>query len=97
MIANQFPGGHSEREPPDPISNSEVKTLSADASVGSPHVKVGHCQDFIPNPSVLRNWGVFYCHVVTYLNLGHLTIFLDIIGSVRVPYEQFNDCLTEIP
>ncbi len=27
-------GGHSEWEPPDPFSNSEVKTLCADASVG---------------------------------------------------------------
>ena len=33
-------------EPPDPISNSEVKHLSADDSVGSPHVKVGHRQGF---------------------------------------------------
>ena len=40
-----FPGGNSEREPPDPISNSEVKTFSADGSVGSPHVRVGHHQD----------------------------------------------------
>jgi hypothetical protein len=29
-------GGNSERVPPDPISNSEVKTLSADDSVGFP-------------------------------------------------------------
>jgi hypothetical protein len=29
-----LPGGHSEREPPDPIPNSEVKTLSADGSAG---------------------------------------------------------------
>ena len=42
-----FPGGNSEWEPPDPISNSEVKTLSADGSVGSPHVRVGHRQDSI--------------------------------------------------
>jgi hypothetical protein len=28
-----FPGGNSEWEPPDPISNSEVKTLCADDSV----------------------------------------------------------------
>jgi hypothetical protein len=35
-------------EPPDPISNSEVKHSCADDSVGFPHVKVGHCQDFIP-------------------------------------------------
>ena len=39
-----LPGGNSEWEPPDPISNSEVKTLSADGSVGSPHVRVGHRQ-----------------------------------------------------
>src|SRR5918995_5166365 len=32
-ISNSLPGGHSEREPPDPIPNSEVKTLSADGSV----------------------------------------------------------------
>ena len=30
--------------PPDPISNSEVKQLSADGSVGPPHVRVGHRQ-----------------------------------------------------
>ena len=41
-----LPGGNSKQEPPDPISNSEVKMLSADDSVGSPHVKVGHCQAF---------------------------------------------------
>ena len=46
----ELPGGHSEREPPDPFPNSEVKTLSADDSVGSPHAKVGHCQAFIPKP-----------------------------------------------
>ncbi len=43
-------GGHSKWEPPDPISNSEVKLLSADDSVGSPHVKVGHCQALITKP-----------------------------------------------
>ena len=37
-------GGNSEQEPPDPISNSEVKLLSADGSVGPPHVRVGHRQ-----------------------------------------------------
>ena len=29
-----LPGGHSEWEPPDPIPNSVVKTLSADDSMG---------------------------------------------------------------
>ena len=31
-------------EPPDPISNSEVKRVIADGSVGPPHVRVGQCQ-----------------------------------------------------
>ena len=31
-------------EPPESISNSEVKRVIADDSVGSPHVKVGHHQ-----------------------------------------------------
>ena len=35
---------NSEREPPDSIPNSAVKPLSADGSVGSPHVRVGHRQ-----------------------------------------------------
>jgi hypothetical protein len=39
-----LPGGHSEREPPDPIPNSEVKTLCADGSVPLGHARVGHCQ-----------------------------------------------------
>ena len=51
---------HSELEPPDPISNSEVKRLSADGSVGSPHVRVGHRQAFIrKRPSASRR-GVFF-------------------------------------
>ena len=31
----EFPGGYSEWEPPDPFSNSEVKTLRADDSVAA--------------------------------------------------------------
>jgi hypothetical protein len=37
-------GDHSEREPPDPIPNSEVKPLSADDSVAGCHAKVGNRQ-----------------------------------------------------
>ncbi len=43
-VMTGLPGDHSKREPPDPIPNSEVKTLRADDSMGSPHVKVGHRQ-----------------------------------------------------
>ena len=42
--SNSLPGGHSEREPPDPIPNSEVKTPCADGSVAASHARVGHCQ-----------------------------------------------------
>ena len=41
--ATELPDDNSEREPPDSIPNSEVKLLSADGSVGFPHVRVGHC------------------------------------------------------
>ena len=30
---HQFPGGYSKRETPDPIPNSEAKTLCADGTV----------------------------------------------------------------
>ncbi len=46
FFQTSLPGGISKWEPPDPIPNSEVKLLSADDSVGFPHVKVGHCQAF---------------------------------------------------
>ena len=59
-LRTDLPGGHSKWEPPDPIPNSEVKLLSADDSVGFPHVKVGHCQALIPNPD-LSEIGVFLC------------------------------------
>jgi hypothetical protein len=51
---------HSELEPPDPIPNSEVKRLSADGSVGFPHVRVGHRQALNPNPLQTAAEG-FFC------------------------------------
>ena len=55
-----LPGNISEREPPDPISNSEVKTFSADDSVGFPHVKVGHCQALILKKAHPLGWAFFF-------------------------------------
>jgi hypothetical protein len=52
-------GDHSEREPPDPIPNSEVKPFSADDSVAVCHVKVGNRQAPYPNPRPKR-LGFFY-------------------------------------
>ena len=49
---------NSKREPPDPIPNSEVKPLSADGSVGSPHVRVGHRQaSLCEKPRILEERG----------------------------------------
>ncbi len=56
-----LPGDISEWEPPDPFSNSEVKTLSADGSVGSPHVRVGHRQAFILKEAVPERERLFLC------------------------------------
>ena len=55
-----LPGGNGERVPPDPIPNSEVKLLSADDSVRSPHVKVGHRQALIQSPVFERVRGFSY-------------------------------------
>jgi hypothetical protein len=60
-----LPGGNSEREPPDPISNSEVKTLSADGSVGSPHVRVGHRQA-LDSKSRYRKVAAFFVSAIVW-------------------------------
>ncbi len=52
-------GDHSEREPPDPIPNSEVKPLSADDSVALCHVKVGNCQALNLKTQVILTWVFF--------------------------------------
>src|SRR5580658_3377052 len=59
-FATGLPGGHSEWEPPDPFSNSEVKTLRADASVDFVDVKVGHCQALNTKPPTGNRRGLFY-------------------------------------
>ena len=53
-------GEHSEREPPDPIPNSEVKPLCADDSVAGCHVKVGHRQALILKSSIFYKIGLFF-------------------------------------
>ena len=60
MHLTSLPGGNSKLEPPDSISNSEVKLLSADGSVGSPHVRVGHRQALIRKPRIRKGAGFFY-------------------------------------
>ena len=47
-------------EPPESISNSEVKRVIADDSVGLPHVKVGHHQVINTKPDQFSD-RVFLC------------------------------------
>ena len=54
-LSAELPDDNSEREPPDSIPNSEVKPLSADGSVGLPHVRVGHCQASKSKGLILRD------------------------------------------
>ena len=54
-----LPDGHSESEPPESISNSEVKGLCADGSVGAPHARVGHRQALIRTTG--PKWAGFFC------------------------------------
>ena len=63
---NQFPGDHRDIEPPESISNSEVKSVIADGSVGFPHVRVGHHQVIILKKPI-HNWmGFFYGRVTRF-------------------------------
>ncbi len=60
-----FPGDNRDVEPPESISNSEVKSVIADDSVGFPHVKVGHHQVITPKARAAM-FGLFLCLKLTY-------------------------------
>ena len=68
--APSFPGGYSEREPPDPISNSEVKTFCADGSVSVGHVRVGRCQGLKPRSPVRVERAGLLSFLASYRNAG---------------------------
>ena len=50
-----LPDDHGELVPPESISNSEVKRLSADGSVGFPHVRVGRRQALLTSPASIHS------------------------------------------
>ena len=78
VVAKELPDDHSECEPPDPISNSEVKVLSADGSVGSPHVRVGHCQASKRRkiPALARARGFFLSRKNAFVNVDFCAVVL---------------------
>ena len=59
-IPTELLDDHRALEPPDPIPNSVVKRRIADGSVVLHHVRVGHRQAPIRNPSFERGWGFFF-------------------------------------
>ena len=62
--SQELPDDISECEPPDSIPNSEVKPLSADGSVGLPHVRVGHCQAYyLKTLEQIMSEGFFYLQI----------------------------------
>jgi hypothetical protein len=88
-----LPGSNSELEPPDPIPNSEVKQLSADDSVGLPHVKVGHCQASNTKPLPDSGRGFFFVisdyfckHRVSRIRLfGMIAVFKLSLLDIEIP------------
>ncbi len=66
-----MPDDNSGLEPPDPISNSEVKRTNANGSAGSPCVRVGNRQAFIFKPALC---GLFFVYNSGYVNFGNFMI-----------------------
>ena len=64
LIRTSLLGDHSEREPPDPIPNSEVKPFSADDSVAVCHAKVGNRQALRTQPKLINSLGFFFAKKV---------------------------------
>ena len=73
IIDNQFfqilflSGDNSDTAPPDSISNSEVKRISGDGSVGFPHARVAHRQASIhlfgEQTARIIRYGFFVCAI----------------------------------
>ena len=55
-----MPDDNSNLEPPDPISNSEVKRVNANGSAGSPCVRVGNRQAFFSKKASSFTRGLFF-------------------------------------
>ena len=60
LTHTELPDEHRALEPPDSISNSEVKRRIADGSLGFPHARVGHCQALNTKPSALCAGGFLF-------------------------------------
>ena len=85
VLEISFPDDNRELEPPDSISNSEVKRLIADGSVGLPHVRVGHRQDLIQKASS-ESLGLFLQMRVAHQDLGSTFSFAWIFSLPNAPF-----------
>jgi hypothetical protein len=73
-------GDNSDTAPPDPIPNSEVKRISGDGSVGSPHVRVAHRQTPILSKETKKRLSArvaFFCAILLVSEFSKLVMNMD--------------------
>ena len=73
-----MPDGNSDVVPPESIPNSEVKRVSGDGSVGSPHVRVAHRQ--APNSKKPAHLSGLFSFLFSVQNLT-LLLFITVHNS----------------
>ncbi len=78
-----MPDGYRALEPPDTISNSEVKRCIADGSMGSPHVRVGHYQALFFLPKF------FYIFLILRVVLTS-AVFNNLVTCIIAPQQTLN-------
>jgi hypothetical protein len=89
-------GDHSEREPPDPIPNSEVKPLSADDSVTGCHAKVGNRQALNTKPRQSPSPWVFFRLPKSHPNLMPRQAYSRTLGCPCFAAEQCQNLSVDI-
>ena len=83
IAENGLSDENSELEPPDPISNSEVKRLSADGSVGVSPCESRTSSGFIETPRSSRRFGAFFYGFFMYAEINQALEALRQNGSFQ--------------
>ena len=84
-----MPDDNSNLEPPDPISNSEVKRVNANGSAGSPCVRVGNRQAFSLKASSLLESLFFYLKY-------NVCMIIGLTGGIGSGKSAAADCFIEL-
>ena len=85
-----MPDDNSNLEPPDPISNSEVKRVNANGSAGSPCVRVGNRQAFFSKKASSFTRGLFF--YLTY----NVCMIIGLTGGIGSGKSAAADCFIEL-